>query len=713
MFKNVALQENLLRRATLFCLCWMFLTNVQASDTYKNPIIGDGADPWVIQKDGFYYYTQTTGNDVRIRKAAQITGTNGLGSALAVKVFTPLLPNNKNVWAPELHFLNGKWYIYYAADDGVNANHRMYVAESITSDPQGLYTFKGKIYDSTDRWAIDGTVLQMDNGSLYFLWSGWPGSVDGKQNIYIASMSNPWTIDGPRVLLSTPTHAWEGWIHEGPQVIKRNGKIFIVYSANASWTDNYCLGILTNTDGNVLNTNSWTKSSTPIFKSYSDLNGSVYGPGHGSFTQSVDGAEDLIIYHAAKSSGSGWSRNVRVQRFSWNPDDSPNFDVPIPTSIPLTVPSGEKPAPTPVTTYTLAVNASHGAVRASPEQLSYKPGSVVTLTAYDYQGFRFTGWTGDVWTTNQSITVTMDRHKTATANFTRPLVLIDNPNASFTGTWTLSTNSTERFGPDYHYARTSNSVTHSARFTPNISTAGKYDVYTLYSSGSNRSAFAPWLVSAQGGTNTVYINQKENGGSFRTLATERNFAQGTSGFVQLSNNTGETNSVVIADVVAFLYSTNQDAAPFIFSQPLSQTVAVGSNVTLQVRALGTPGYQWIFQDQILEGATTSMLTIANFNSQNEGQYRVVVSNALGVVTSSNAVLRAGSPLRLSSLFWHPSGLSEFQMIGAVGSNYVLEASENLQDWVQLETNLSINGFWDITIGNATNVSQRFYRATSH
>ena len=77
------------------------------------------------------------------------------------------------------------------------------------------FDFLGKVYDSTtDRWAIDGTVLEADNGALYFIWSGWPGSVDGLQNLYIAPMSNPWTISGPRVLLSTPQLSWESWIQK-------------------------------------------------------------------------------------------------------------------------------------------------------------------------------------------------------------------------------------------------------------------------------------------------------------------------------------------------------------------------------------------------------------------------------------------------------------------------------------------------------------------
>jgi GH43 family beta-xylosidase len=327
----------------LFC-CW---AGSVFGTPFLNPIVNDGADPWVISKDGFYYYTQTTGVSVRLRQTRRLMGAIGIGNSTFTTVFTPPAPYNKNVWAPELHFLQGKWYIYYAADDGVDANHRMFVAEA--SAPMGPYTFKGKIADSTtDRWAIDGTVLEKDDGTLYFLWSGWFGATHGNQNIYIAPMSNPWTISGPRVNLSTTTYSWEypnsTFVNEGPEILKRNGKTLIVYSANGTWTDDYCLGLMVNTNGNYLSASSWTKSSTPIFKTYVGADGDVYAPGHCGFARSLDGTEDWIIYHAAQYQGAGFTRNVREQKFAWLANGTPNFGQPIPPGIPVAGPSGEERA---------------------------------------------------------------------------------------------------------------------------------------------------------------------------------------------------------------------------------------------------------------------------------------------------------------------------------------------------------------------------------
>ena len=142
--------------------------------TFTNPIIGEGADPWVTRWNNQYFYVRSDGGAVWVEQVDQAPGHRP-GAADRWSGTRPAgMPYSQNVWAPELHYLDGKWYIYVAADDGDNANHRMHVLEGNTQDPQGTYMFKGKIAATTDRWAIDGTVLE-HNGYAYFVWSGWPG----------------------------------------------------------------------------------------------------------------------------------------------------------------------------------------------------------------------------------------------------------------------------------------------------------------------------------------------------------------------------------------------------------------------------------------------------------------------------------------------------------------------------------------------------------
>jgi GH43 family beta-xylosidase len=308
---------------------------------FFNPIFPKGADPWMILHRGIYYYAHTTGHNIQLWKSDSMTG---IFAGEHKVIWTPPATGSysKNIWAPELHFINEKWYFYFAADDGKNENHRMYVLESVTDDPMGDYIFRGKITDNTDKWAIDGTVLQMPDKTLYFIWSGWEGEQNISQNLYIAKMSDPLTISSERVEISRPIYNWEKigapHVNEGPQTLIRNGRIFIIFSASGSWTNDYALGMIsTDLTSNLLNPNVWVKHAKPLFEKTND----VFGPGHASFVKSPNKEEDWIVYHAAKYDNSGWDRNIRMQPFSWNEDGIPNFGVPISTNVKIKVPSGE------------------------------------------------------------------------------------------------------------------------------------------------------------------------------------------------------------------------------------------------------------------------------------------------------------------------------------------------------------------------------------
>lgn len=345
-----------------YIICFLFLigginacvplSNTTADkQTFTNPLLPYGADPYSIYKDGYYYYTHTAGDKLVLWKTKNITD---LKNAKGVTVWAPPPGTNysRELWAPEIVFINNKWYIYFAADDGKNENHRMYVIENSGPDPiQGEWIFRGKIADPADKWAIDGDVFEHKN-QLYMLWSGWEGDVNGMQNIYIAKMSNPWTIDGNRVKISSPQLEWERhgslgnnefvYVNEGPQYLKGKNKVFVIYSASGCWTDFYTLGMLTANDtANLLDPSSWKKSPEPVFKP--EAGSGIYGAGHNSFFKSPDGKEDWILYHANDSPGDGCGkkRKPRAQKFTWQKDGTPWFGSPVSNSKSLAVPSGK------------------------------------------------------------------------------------------------------------------------------------------------------------------------------------------------------------------------------------------------------------------------------------------------------------------------------------------------------------------------------------
>lgn len=333
----------------------LVIVNGFAQTTFTNPLLPSGADPWSIYHNGVYYYTHSLQDKLAIWKT---TNLGSLKDAEQKVIWTPPAGTlySKELWAPELHYLNNKWYMYFAADDGDNNHHRMYVLENASPDPMvGEWIFKGKVADASDKWAIDGSVFE-HKGQLYMIWSGWEGGANGQQNIFMAKMKNAWTIDGTRVKLSSPTLQWEqhGDLHdtvnpphvnvnEGPQWLTHNDKLFIIYSASGCWTDFYALGMLTaSASADIMNPSSWTKAAQPVFKQSSK--NKVFAPGHNSFFTSPDGSEDWILYHANDEAGQGCGshRSPRAQKFTWNADGTPNFGEPVKTGTALALPSAKK-----------------------------------------------------------------------------------------------------------------------------------------------------------------------------------------------------------------------------------------------------------------------------------------------------------------------------------------------------------------------------------
>lgn len=299
------------------------------TETIVNPIVEQRADPWIMRHtDGYYYFTASLPDfsGIPLRRAQ----TLGELTAAAEKVVWQKRSTgvmSANIWAPELHYIQGKWYLYFAAarEDAI-FDHRMYVLENGSANPlEGEWVEKGQIKTWKESFALDATTFEHEN-RLYYIWAQKDPEIEGNSNLYISEMENPWTLIGPQTMIATPEYTWEkvGFlVNEGPAVMKRNGHIYMTFSASAT-NHNYCIGLLRiDEKEDMLDATHWKKYPQPVLTTNESIR--EYGPGHNSFTTLADGT-DIIVYHARNykeiEGDPLWdpNRHTYIRPFSWQGD---------------------------------------------------------------------------------------------------------------------------------------------------------------------------------------------------------------------------------------------------------------------------------------------------------------------------------------------------------------------------------------------------------
>jgi GH43 family beta-xylosidase len=307
----------------------MGVTSSTVFNKFNNPLY-QGQDPFVTYHDGYYYFVSSSNldsnNKVYVSKSRTLTDQGE-----KVLVFDSMGTQTR-IFAPEIFFFNGKWYIYYCADrQDYGYQHMATVLESTTSDPQSPFIDKGAIYAGENgvyKQANDFTVFE-HQGQLYAVW----GTLGAGEPIgpAIAPMDNPYTISVDRSFLP-------GGGGEGPRVLQKDGKVFITMSEGDYASNGYRLSYFMNTDGNILNPSSWSRTND-VFVATSE----VSGPARAGFVKSADGTEDWMIYHSRvyKDTGRNWWREVNIKKFDWNPDGTPNFGQPVAPNEWQDLPSGD------------------------------------------------------------------------------------------------------------------------------------------------------------------------------------------------------------------------------------------------------------------------------------------------------------------------------------------------------------------------------------
>lgn len=287
------------------------MTKLDTQIKYNEPWIMQRADPFICrQGNGKYYFTASVPAYDRIVLRCADT-LAGIADAEEVTIWQKHASGimSEHIWAPELHYIDGMWYIYFAGGEKENVwEIRPYVLECADEDPMtGTWKELGMMQCADDdefsfrAFSLDGTVFE-NQGKRYYVWAEKVGVGKQISNLYIAEMESPNKLKTVQVLLTTPDYDWERvgfWVNEGPAVIKRNGKIFLTYSASETG-EFYCMGMLTaDCDSDLLDPLSWKKERYPVLTS--DPSIEVYGPGHNSFTVDDEG-NDILVYHARKES---------------------------------------------------------------------------------------------------------------------------------------------------------------------------------------------------------------------------------------------------------------------------------------------------------------------------------------------------------------------------------------------------------------------------
>lgn len=295
------------------------------ANTFTNPIkTSDGSDPFMVYHEGYYYLTTTTWSNIQIKRATTI---NGLKTAASKTVWTDSTASRCcNIWAPEIHYVSGSWYIYYSAGtSGTFDNQRLHVLKGSSNIIwDSTWSYAGRVViPNRDTWAIDGTLLVHSTGT-YLVYSSWDGS---NQCLWISKLNTPTSV-GNTVKIATPTYSWEkvdAAVNEGPAFMYHGGRIFMTYSASNCAGTGYKLGLIELTGSNPLSASSWVKSPDPVFQSaYGN-----YQPGHNGFFLSPSNAIYMVYHANSKTPGTcDGARYTNVQPVYWFSNGAPNFGSP-------------------------------------------------------------------------------------------------------------------------------------------------------------------------------------------------------------------------------------------------------------------------------------------------------------------------------------------------------------------------------------------------
>lgn len=252
---------------------------VNVEDSGKESLV-PLADPFILL-DGNVYYAYGTHSDrgIEVYKSYNLKEWEYVGLALDKTGSY----GDKWFWAPEVYKINGKYYMYYSADE--------HICVATSDHPDGPFRQQVMKPMLESEKAIDNSLFIDDDGTPYLFFVRFN---DGN-NIWVAELEKDlMTLKlntlHPCIHVSQPWEKALGRVNEGPFVIKRNGVYYLTYSANDFRSPDYGIGCATTT--NIMGT--WTKyADNPVFQKPVGL----VGVGHHALFTDKNG-KLRVVFHA-------------------------------------------------------------------------------------------------------------------------------------------------------------------------------------------------------------------------------------------------------------------------------------------------------------------------------------------------------------------------------------------------------------------------------
>ncbi len=281
-----------------------------------NPIVpGDHPDPTIIQVDGVFWASATSGEwspQFPLYKSDDLTSWIPAGSIF------PEQPTwaEGSFWAPELVHdeATGRFVAWYVAR---KRGGPLCIAVATADSAAGPYTDHGPLIGEHDG-SIDPCFARDEHGAPHLIWKEDGNSIQQSTPIWCQPLSDDLlTLQGTKTQLITNDQPWEEGVVEGPYILRRDGFFYLFYAGNA------CCGRECKYAEGVARSlrllGPWEKNpANPIIGS----NDNWRCPGHGTAVRTQgtkdNPAQDYLLYHAYPAGGTIYvGREALLDQITW------------------------------------------------------------------------------------------------------------------------------------------------------------------------------------------------------------------------------------------------------------------------------------------------------------------------------------------------------------------------------------------------------------